>query len=149
LQPPCPAPTGLGPRPARPKPAPSAGIYVLNTFFYIICGVEPAAWLARVRHDFCKRLLWPARDRRDVGGESAPGELVPALVDDEGQPVTPRALWAALAAEAPPGLDLDRFTAAVGRVIAAAEAGDAAGVLELEAAFDDLAVLARSLDPKR
>jgi len=36
----------------------------------------------------------------------------------------------------------------VTRAIAAAEAGDVAGVLELEAAFDDLAVLARSLDQK-
>ena len=52
------------------------------------------------------------------------------------------------AADAPAGLDLDRFGAAVTRAIAAAEAGDVAGVLELEAAFDDLAVLARSLDQK-
>jgi hypothetical protein len=120
----------------------------LNTVFYIMCDVEPAPWLARVRHDFCKRLLWPARDRRDMGGPPAPGELCPALVDDEGQPVAPRALWATLAAEAPRGLDLDRFTAAVNRVIVAAEAGDVAGVLELEAAFDDLTMLARSLDTK-
>ena len=110
--------------------------------------VDPSRWLARVRHDFCKRLLWPARDRRDIGGVPAPGELVPSLVDDEGRPVTPRALWGALAADAPAGLDLDRFGAAVTRAIAAAEAGDVAGVLELEAAFDDLAVLARSLDQK-
>ena len=110
--------------------------------------VDLARWLARVRHDFCKRLLWPARDRRDIGGAPAPGELVPALVDDEGRPVTPRALWGTLAADAPPGLDLDRFSAAVTHAIAAAEAGDVAGVLELEAAFDDLAVLARSLDQK-
>ena len=111
--------------------------------------VDPARWLARVRHDFCKRLLWPARDRRDLGGTPGPGELVPALVDDEGRPVAPRALWAALAADGPPGLDLDRFSAAVTRAIAAAEAGDVAGVLELEAAFDDLAVLARSLDTRK
>lgn len=110
--------------------------------------VDTPRWLARVRHDFCKRLLWPARDRRDLGGAPGPGELIPALVDDEGQPVAPRALWAALAAEAPAGLDLDRFAAAAARAIAAAEAGDVPGVLELEAAFDDLAVLARSLDGK-
>jgi len=105
-----------------------------------------AQWLARVRHDLCKRVLWPARDRRDVGGAPAPGELVPRLVDDEGRPVTARALWAALATEAPPALDLGRFSAAVDRALAAADAGDVAGVLALEGAFDDLAVLARSLE---
>jgi hypothetical protein len=111
--------------------------------------VDSASWIARVRHDFCKRLLWPARDRRDLGGTPTAGELVPALVDDEGRAVTPRELWAALAADAPPGLDLDRFSAAVSRVIAAAETGDVQGVLELEGAFDDLAMLARSLDLRK
>jgi hypothetical protein len=40
--------------------------------------MQPTEWLARVRHDLVKRLVWPARDRRDVGGAPAPGELAPA-----------------------------------------------------------------------
>jgi len=103
------------------------------------------AWLARLRHDLVKRLVWPARDRRDAGGAPAPGELVPRLIDDEGRPATAAALWAALAADAPAGLDLDAFAAALTRAGAAAAAGDVAGVLALEPAFDDLAAAARRL----
>jgi hypothetical protein len=110
------------------------------------------AWLARLRHDLVKRLVWPARDWRDAGGTPAPGELVPRLIDDEGRPATAAALWAALAADAPAGLDLDAFAAALARAGAAAAAGDIGGVLALEPAFDDLAAaarrLARSLDQK-
>ncbi len=109
-----------------------------------------AAWLARVQHDLVKRLLWPARDRRDLGGAPAPGELVPRLIDEEGAPITAAALWAALAAEAPVGAAdspaaaaLARFSEALALALAAGQAGDVAGVLKLETAF---ATLARSLD---
>jgi hypothetical protein len=104
------------------------------------------AWLARLRHDLVKRLVWPARDRRDAGGAPGPGELVVALVDEEGRPATAREIWAALAAAAPPGLDTSAFAAALERALDAARDGDVAGVLALEAAFDRLAALARSLD---
>jgi len=105
--------------------------------------MAPGEWLARVRHDLVKRLVWPARDRRDMGGDPAPGELVPDLIDDEGRPITAPALWAALAADAPTGADTAAFEAAVAGAAAAAQAGDVAGVLALEAAF---AALARSLE---
>jgi len=112
---------------------------------------EIDAWLARLRHDLVKRLVWPARDRRDAGGTPAPGELVPRLIDEEGRPASADTLWAALAADAPRGLDLDAFAAALTCAGAAAAAGDVAGVLALEPAFDDLAAaarrLARSLNP--
>jgi hypothetical protein len=100
------------------------------------------AWLAKVRHDLIKRLLWPARDRRDLGGPVIPGELRATLVDDEGRPVTATALWETLAAEAPQSLAararLD-FAQAVAAAERAAVADDLAAVLALEAAFDALA----------
>jgi hypothetical protein len=98
-------------------------------------------WLARVHHDLVKRLLWPARDRRDLGGAPASGELIAELVDDEGHPVEPGALWASLAAEAPEvAADaLEDFQAAVDRSAAAAAAGDIDGVLALDGAFRTLA----------
>jgi hypothetical protein len=101
--------------------------------------MKPAEWLARVRHDLVKRLVWPARDRRDMGGVPAPGELAPGLIDDEGRPISAADLWTALAADAPPGADLAAFGAAVVRAAAAAEAGDLDGVVALEAAYADLA----------
>jgi hypothetical protein len=111
-----------------------------------------AAWLARVRHDLVKRLVWPARDRRDAGGAPVPGELVAPLIDDEGRGTSAAALWAALAADAPAGLDLGPFAAALTAASTAAAVGDLAGVLALEPAFDDLAAraqrLARSLEGK-
>jgi len=107
--------------------------------------MRPVVWLSRVRHDLVKRLVWPARDRRDAGGAPAPGELAPRLIDSEGQPATPQDVWTDLAADAPPGADLDAFAAALARAVAAATADDVAGVMELEAAFDRLA---RSLDGK-
>jgi len=105
--------------------------------------VDPGAWLARVRHDLVKRLLWPARDRRDAGGPVVPGELVASLIDDEGRPTTPEALWGALAVDAPAGAALAPFTAAVARAAAAATADQLDGVLALAPAFDQLA---RSLE---
>jgi hypothetical protein len=95
-------------------------------------------WLARVHHDLVKRLLWPARDRRDVGGKPKPGELVPQLVDDEGAPVTALALWSALRAEIPagaPAAALDLFAQRLESAVAAAHAGDVDGVLALDGAF--------------
>ncbi len=109
--------------------------------------MEKDRWLARVRHDLVKRLVWPARDRRDLGGAPAPGELCAHLVDDEGTPTTPHALWSALAAEGPSGAAngtaLTHFEAALTRAIAAGAAGDVDGVLALEPAFEELA---RSLE---
>jgi hypothetical protein len=100
-------------------------------------------WLARVRHDLVKRLVWPARDRRDLGGAPSAGELVARLIDDEGAPVTALALWAALRKEGPGpgpgGPAVDAFEAAVSAALGAAAAGDVDGVLALEPAFDRMA----------
>lgn len=116
--------------------------------FYIIETLETDRWLARVRHDLVKRLVWPARDRRDLGGVPTPGELVATLVDDEGAPTTATALWAGLKADGPSiAGPVARFEAALALALAAAAAGDLDGVLALEPAFDELArALARSLD---
>jgi hypothetical protein len=99
------------------------------------------AWLARLRHDLVKRLLWPARDRRDLGGPVVPGELVASLIDEEGQPTSAAALWRAFADEAPPscGPALARFEAALTVALDAAARDDLAGVLALEPAFEALA----------
>jgi hypothetical protein len=101
--------------------------------------VDVDPWLARVRHDLVKRLVWPARDRRDLGGAPGPGELVATLIDDEGAPTTAPALWAALRGEGPDGAAIDAFEVALGAALAAAEAGDLDGALALEPAFDRLA----------
>jgi hypothetical protein len=101
--------------------------------------VETDAWLARLRHDLVKRLVWPARDRRDVGGVPAPGELCPRLIDGEGAPIAAPALWATFKAECPEGPEVDAFEAALGAALAAATTGDVDGVLALEPAFDRLA----------
>jgi hypothetical protein len=98
--------------------------------------------LAKVRHDLVKRLLWPARDRRDLRGPVVHGELRVSLVDDEGRPVTATALWEALAADAPAALAppvRQTFSEAVAAAERAAAADDLAAVLALEAAFDALA----------
>lgn len=98
-------------------------------------------WLRRVRHDLIKRVLWPARDRRDMGGPVEPGELVVRLlVDEEGQPVPPQELWAHLKRQAPgahPGLA--RLQMALLRSLRAAERNDLQGVLDLESTFEQLA----------
>ena len=101
-------------------------------------------WLARVQHDLVKRLLWPARDRRDLGGKPAPGELVASLVDDEGRPTTAAALWNALRAEITgPSAPLDAFAGALDQAVAAAQRGDLDGVLALDGAFRALATSLR------
>jgi len=109
-------------------------------------GTAIERWLARVRHDLVKRLLWPARDRRDTGGKPAPGELAPPLIDEEGQPTDAGTLWRRLALDAPAGLELSAFETALSRATAAAEVGNVEGVLALEPAFAALGALARSLD---
>lgn len=103
-------------------------------------------WLARVQHDLVKRLLWPARDRRDMGGKAGPGELLPRLIDDEGGNITAQALWDALRDECPATTEsgaLDSFGIAVAQAVAAAEEGDLDGVLALDGAFRALAASLR------
>jgi hypothetical protein len=121
----------------------------LKTTIDRIGRVTPAAWLARLRHDLVKRLLWPARDRSEMGGAPAPGELVPSLIDGEGRPVSAEALWQSMRADAPGGVPaqaLDAFGSAHARALAAAAAGDVARVLAFEADVDALAQVVRSLD---
>jgi hypothetical protein len=102
-----------------------------------------SAWLARIRHDLVKRLLWPARDRRDLGGPVIPGELLPKLVDDEGQPITALALWQRLDEDAPDDVSADVRTT-FGRAVATADAGARADELEPVLALDSaFAALAR------
>jgi hypothetical protein len=98
-------------------------------------------WLRRVRHDLVKRLLWPARDRRDLGGPVRPGELVASLIDEEGKPASAETVWARLLAAAPVPQHpaLASFAAALPGALGAARRDDLAGVLALEAAFDRLA----------
>jgi hypothetical protein len=111
---------------------------------YIDVSREAAEWLGLVNHDLVKRLLWPARDRRALGGAVQPGELVTTLVDAEGTTQTPSQMWQALQEQAPafgaalgPALaDFDRALLAAER---AAAADDLQGVLALEAAFEALA----------
>jgi hypothetical protein len=103
-----------------------------------------SGWVARLQHDLVKRMLWLARDRRDMAGTPSPGELLPHLVGDEGQPVAPEALWQALRSEAPaeaPAEALDAFGQALQSAVAAARAGDLEGVLALEAAFQKLGAI--------
>jgi|WetSurMetagenome_2_1015567.scaffolds.fasta_scaffold1419808_1 hypothetical protein len=100
-----------------------------------------SAWLGRVRHDLVKRLLWPARDRRDMGSKVRPGELVARLVDDEGNPATAQVIWAKLREDAPSAEHpaLHAFQAALETAVAAAARDDVEAVLTLEPAFDRLA----------
>ncbi|MEA2699601.1 MAG: hypothetical protein QOI66_3872 [Myxococcales bacterium] len=115
---------------------------------------SPAAvtWLARVRHDLVKRLLWPARDRRGLGGGVQSGELTAALIDDDGVSISAAALWAALRSDAPDDLApgaLDSFGVAVAAAVACAAADDLDGVLTLEAAFTALSAAAATMPEGR
>ena len=104
---------------------------------------EQDAWLARLNHDLVKRLLWPARDRQDLGGAPAPSELIVQLTNDEGRHVQASELWQSFRDEAPatiPAGALDDFGAAMERAVAAGAAGDLGGVLALG---EDYAQLAR------
>jgi hypothetical protein len=100
------------------------------------------AWLARVRHDLVKRMVWPARDRRDLGGPVQAGELAAKLIDDEGQPTHAAKLWQGLLADAPAGVP-DAITKPFASALSDAESGARADQLEpvlaLEVAFDELA----------
>ncbi len=99
-------------------------------------------WLRRLRHDLVKRVLWPARDRKDMGGRVVAGELRPRLVDEEGRPIELPDLWRALRDEAPQP-DHEALTAFGEALRAADEAAardDVDGVLALEPAFARLAV---------
>jgi hypothetical protein len=109
---------------------------------------ETRAWLTRLHHDLVKRALWPARDRRDLGGPVRPGELRVRLPDDEGREVALGEAWRALRAEAPADLDveaLDAFAAAVTTAEAGAARDDLDAVLALDAAFDLLSKVARNV----
>ena len=104
-------------------------------------------WLRRLRHDLVRRVLWPARDRKDMGGPVQPGELVALLVDDEGNPASTEAIWAGMRTDAPAPAHaaLATFEAALRSALRAAEKDDVRGVLALEAAFEALAAnLARA-----
>ena len=98
-------------------------------------------WLRRLRHDLVKRVLWPARDRKDMGGPVQPGEMVARLVDHEGSPASAEGLWAGLRADAPAPAHaaLAAFEVALLAALRAAEKDDVPGVLALEAAFEALA----------
>ena len=105
--------------------------------------MEPhwAEWLRRVRHDLVKRLLWTARDRRELVGPVRPGELVVTLVDDEGNPSTAAAVWAQLQGDAPEPSHpaLLAFESALTSAVAAAKRDDVDSVLALDPAFEQLA----------
>jgi hypothetical protein len=58
-----------------------------------------------VHHDLVKRLLWTARDCRELGRPPLPGELLATLYDAEGQAVDAATLWAQLRDEAPAGVE--------------------------------------------
>jgi hypothetical protein len=108
---------------------------------YIDVSQEADEWLGRVNHDLVKRLLWPARDRRALGGPVQAGELVVMLADADGNPQTAEETWRQLRAEAPP-VDpevLVAFDRAVESVQRAAAGGDLAGVMALGPAFETLA----------
>ena len=87
-------------------------------------------WLARVRHDLVKRLVWPARDRRDIGGErrrraswlARPHRRRGAPDDRRG------AVGGAGGRRAARGRRWPTFAAALADAVAAAEAGDVPGV---------------------
>lgn len=106
-------------------------------------------WLRRLRHDLVKRVLWPARDRKDMGGAVVAGELRPRLVDDEGRPIALLDLWHALRAEAPQPSHtaLDAFETVLRAVDAAAGRDDVDGVLMLDSAFARLAAADFAKEP--
>ena len=95
-------------------------------------------WVARVRHDLVKRLLWVARDCRDAARQPAAGELIATLYDDEGEPIDAMSLWDRLRKGVPSSTTLDAFGRALGACVEAARRDDLAGVLELETAFERL-----------
>jgi hypothetical protein len=116
-------------------------------------------WLARVRHDLVKRMLWAARDCRELGKPPVPGELLATLYDSEGRATDAATLWTQLRDDfpAPPAPDsepsvpeaaaLEAFGMSVERCAAAAASDDLDGVLQLELEFERLrSALAPSLN---
>jgi hypothetical protein len=104
-------------------------------------------WLGRVAHDLVKRVVWPARDRRDLGGAVVPGELRATLVDEEGGPIGAQELWQRLSAEAPGSASpaaLAAFGAALTAAVRAAQTNDVEGVLALQEAYATLARIVKS-----
>ena len=117
-------------------------------------------WLSRLRHDLVKRVVWPARDLRDLLREPSAADVAHLrrglfdLRDGGGAPVTARALWERLRAEAPEAAaaSLDAFGAALSEAEVAVGALESHpgrwraaldAVLRIETAF---AALARSLE---
>ena len=113
-------------------------------------------WLRRVRHDLIKRAVWVARDLRDSGSTPLPSDLralrsgLFELVDDEGNPIDARALWARLCEDAPSAAapHLKKVADAIDQASAAVKSAtpDATSIsraaeacLAIEAAFDELA----------
>jgi hypothetical protein len=99
------------------------------------------SWLGRVRHDLVKRIVWAARDRREIGGAVVAGELRAQLIDEDGKDASAAEIWATLRREAPdaaPDQALAAFGEALAGAVAAAERDDVDGVLALEGAFERL-----------
>jgi hypothetical protein len=93
-----------------------------------------------------KRMVWPARDRRDLGGPVIPGELVATLRDEEGRPISARDLWRCLAEDAPASVSTQArraFADAIDSADRGACTNQLEPVLALEAAFDVLARLVK------
>lgn len=101
-------------------------------------------WLRVLHHDLVKRLLWNARDCQELGQTPAPFELCAELFDDLGRPTDARTLWLSLKRQAPSGATLADFERALEAALTAAERGDVATVLCLDAAFERLK---ESLEP--
>lgn len=86
-------------------------------------------WLARLRHDLVRPLVWRARDVREDESITDEGEkrrvlasVLGELYDAEGRSITALALWEELAAAAPPSLDAEAHQAFAGAVAHAVEA---------------------------
>jgi hypothetical protein len=109
-------------------------------------------WLAAVRHDLLKRVVWPARDQRDLQQRDleALRRGLRELTDDEGRRVTAVALFQKLRQSAPDPAHAacDEFARALQRAEAALEEPWPAPldqILALEPAF---AALAREMERK-
>jgi hypothetical protein len=95
-------------------------------------------WFERLQHDLVKRLLWAARDCRELARQPVEGEMIASLFDEEGQPIEALPLWERLCEDAPPGLKLEDFSVALRACMTAAYQNDLEGVLSLEEAFERL-----------
>ena len=120
-----------------------------------------AYWLARLKHDLVKQVVWRARDLRDLGQHATPADMAALgralleLRDGEGRAVDAVGLWDAFMGDpdAPPRqASIDDFGRAVRSaqdavVAQAPEAPEVvmSKVLDLETAFD---AMNRALAPK-